>query len=203
MKGKGSSKGRGKDGRGRGKGGGRPSACGRPSTPVPKRKPVPRIAGVKVDDCTEFAEDVKLMRRCTSCRHHVYGALHGAFLESMEGPTCGLRIQSIPRGGIATTPAEIQAALHKKGIIQAGDMFPEACLAPVQAVVRVPACSVPTCRTMRASPCVWWCNKHCYKIQLTDGRPIAVWCLQHDEIPVIRSAPVGEQFMNPDHLPSC
>eukprot|EP00971_Amphidinium_carterae_P236477 4693284-Amphidinium_carterae.1 len=20
----------------------------------------------------------------------------------------------------------------------------------------------------------WWCNKHCYKIQLTDGSPIAV-----------------------------
>eukprot|EP00971_Amphidinium_carterae_P162219 3215559-Amphidinium_carterae.1 len=24
-----------------------------------------------------------LMRRCTSCRHHVHGALHGAFPESM------------------------------------------------------------------------------------------------------------------------
>eukprot|EP00971_Amphidinium_carterae_P227637 4515384-Amphidinium_carterae.1 len=72
-----------------------------------------------------------------------------------RGPHCGLRI---PQGQIASTPAAIQAALHKKGVIQDGDRFPEACLATVQAVVRpgqqrrIPACSVPSCRTMRASP---------------------------------------------------
>eukprot|EP00971_Amphidinium_carterae_P017841 351429-Amphidinium_carterae.1 len=98
--------------------------------------------------------------------------------------------------------------------LENGFEFPEACLAPAQVVGRgqqrvIPACSVSSCRTLRASPCQhfkcegWWCNKHCYKIQMTDGRPIAVWCLQHDEVPVIRSAPMGEQFMNPDHLPAC
>eukprot|EP00971_Amphidinium_carterae_P254656 5055374-Amphidinium_carterae.1 len=51
MKGKGGSKGRGKDGKGKGKtkSGGRPSARGRPSTPVPKRNSVPRISAAEVD----------------------------------------------------------------------------------------------------------------------------------------------------------
>eukprot|EP00971_Amphidinium_carterae_P100455 1986864-Amphidinium_carterae.1 len=52
MKGKGSSKGRGKDGRSKGKaksGGGRPTARGRLSTPVPKRNPVPRMSAAEVD----------------------------------------------------------------------------------------------------------------------------------------------------------
>eukprot|EP00971_Amphidinium_carterae_P116116 2300483-Amphidinium_carterae.2 len=118
--------------------------------------------------------------------------MNGDFI--CRGPNCG---KKIPRGRIATTPAEIQGALHRRGTLQLSDMFPEACLAPVQVVRQgrqgtIPACSVPTCRTIRASPCQhfkcdgWWCNKHCYKILMTDGRPIAVWCLKHDEVPVIR-----------------
>eukprot|EP00971_Amphidinium_carterae_P065209 1292352-Amphidinium_carterae.2 len=38
---------------------------------------------------------------------------------------------------------------------------------------------------------------------MTDGRPVAVWCMQHDEIPVVTSAPVGEQYMTPGQLPAC
>eukprot|EP00971_Amphidinium_carterae_P009808 193494-Amphidinium_carterae.1 len=94
--------------------------------------------------------------------------MSGEFL--CRGAHCGL---GIPRGRIATTPAEIQAAFHKKGVIAAGDMFPEACLEVRRGQQRrVPACSVPSCRSIRAAPCQhfqcngWWCDKHCHKMQL-------------------------------------
>eukprot|EP00971_Amphidinium_carterae_P041088 806987-Amphidinium_carterae.1 len=176
--------------------------------------------------CTICRRREGLMRRCDSCRHHVHGTLHGAIPESMggscflitkdgefmcRGTTCGL---SVPRVRIAFTSAEIQAALHKKGVVAAGDMFPEACLAPAQVVQlgqqrHVPICGARSCRSLRVAKCQhfqceqWFCNKHCSKILMEDGRPIAVWCLQHENIPVIRSAPIGEQFMNPDHVPAC
>eukprot|EP00971_Amphidinium_carterae_P292592 5808608-Amphidinium_carterae.1 len=87
-----------------------------------------------------------LMRRCNNCRHHVHGALHGAFPESMEGscflitmngeflcrgPNCGTKVT---RGRVAVTAAEIQGALQRRGTLQPGDIFPEACLAPAQVV---------------------------------------------------------------------
>eukprot|EP00971_Amphidinium_carterae_P319214 6344961-Amphidinium_carterae.1 len=53
--------------------------------------------------------------------------MSGEFL--CRGAHCGL---SVPRGRIASTSAEIQAALHKNGVVATGDMFPEACLAPAQ-----------------------------------------------------------------------
>eukprot|EP00971_Amphidinium_carterae_P107205 2123784-Amphidinium_carterae.1 len=94
---------------------------------------------------------------------------------------CGL---GVSRDRIAFTSAEIQAALHRKGVVETGDMFPEACLAPVQVVRRsqqrhVPVCSTPSCRSLRVAQCQhfqcdkWFCNKHCIKIQMEDGRPIA------------------------------
>eukprot|EP00971_Amphidinium_carterae_P179711 3564116-Amphidinium_carterae.1 len=55
----------------------------------------------------------------------------GKFL--CKGAHCGL---CVPRKRIATTLAEIQAALHKKGVIAAGDMFSEACLASSQVARR-------------------------------------------------------------------
>eukprot|EP00971_Amphidinium_carterae_P152314 3018518-Amphidinium_carterae.1 len=106
---------------------------------------------------------------------------NGNFL--CEGSNCGLKIL---RKGLLLPLLQFRRLLriYKKELIQDGDRFSKACLAPVQAVARpaqqrrVPACSVFTCQTKRASPCQhfckgWWCNKHCYKIQLTDGRPIA------------------------------
>eukprot|EP00971_Amphidinium_carterae_P258415 5128971-Amphidinium_carterae.1 len=75
------------------------------------------------------------------------------------------------KGRVAKTAAAIQRALSQQGTLQPHDMFPEACLAASQVVPRgrqgaVPACSVPSCRSLRASTCQhfkcngWWCNKH-------------------------------------------
>eukprot|EP00971_Amphidinium_carterae_P325334 6455550-Amphidinium_carterae.3 len=176
--------------------------------------------------CVICKETTGLMRRCNRCRHHVHGAIHGVYPHSIggscllmttngdflcTGASCG---KKIPQGRIAADAAGVQRALAKQGSLRVPDMFPEACLAATQVVGRgqqghVPTCSVPSCRSLRISPCQhfkcngWWCNNHCNKIIMSDGRPIAVWCMNHEEIPVVISAPVGEQFMTPSHLPTC
>eukprot|EP00971_Amphidinium_carterae_P305906 6079122-Amphidinium_carterae.1 len=79
------------------------------------------------------AKDVKVL--CGGV-HHVdimfTAPFTGLFQTQRKAYASGL-----PRmGRLASTPAAIQQALHEREIVQAGDMFPGACLAPVQAVVR-------------------------------------------------------------------
>eukprot|EP00971_Amphidinium_carterae_P278393 5526251-Amphidinium_carterae.1 len=59
-----------------------------------------------------------------------------------RGANCGW---GISRGRIASTSAEIQADLHKKGVVATGNMFPKACLAPAQVVQRGQQRHVPIC----------------------------------------------------------
>eukprot|EP00971_Amphidinium_carterae_P301409 5988791-Amphidinium_carterae.1 len=81
-----------------------------------------------------------------------------------RGANCGW---GIPRGRIASTSAEIQAALHKKGVVATGNISPSL-----------------------SSSCS------------SSSKGSTETC-SHMQSPVIRSAPIGEQFKNPDHLPSC
>eukprot|EP00971_Amphidinium_carterae_P327868 6459445-Amphidinium_carterae.1 len=104
--------------------------------------------------------------------------------------------------------------LMQRGVLRMQDAVPETCLAvaPVEynparrgQQGTIPTCTAPGC----PSPCQHFkcsrsrCNKHCNRIIMSDGRPVAVWCMNHTEFPMMFSASIGQQYMEKGSVPQC